>query len=155
MERKEGEGAEIFDCTQCGECCKGYGGTYVTDADIRAIANYIGVESEGFRERYCRMSGSRFVIAQGENGYCLFWDGNCSIHPVKPRMCRVWPFISGVLVDVRNWRVMADNCPGMRTDVSDESILDAVRRARGEMMAGPEADPEADPEPVGNVEGAK
>ena len=32
----------LFTCTQCGDCCRGYGGTYVTDADIRRIAAFTG-----------------------------------------------------------------------------------------------------------------
>ncbi len=123
------DGFAIFDCKQCGECCKGYGGTYVTQKDIQAIAAYIGTDPAHFVEKYCRMSGSRPVLAQGENGYCIFWKEKiCTIHPVKPRMCKAWPFIQSVLTDAGNWRAMAGSCPGMRTDVPDEMILACVRR---------------------------
>ncbi|MEZ4524987.1 MAG: YkgJ family cysteine cluster protein [Desulfobacterales bacterium] len=68
------------------------------------------------------MSGSRPVLAQ--SGYCVFWKEKiCTIHPVKPRMCKAWPFIQSVLTDVNNWRMMAGSCPGMRTDVPDDMIL--------------------------------
>jgi len=120
--------SDIFDCCQCGECCKGYGGTYVTPEDIRAIADYIGADPETFVEKYCRMSGSRPVLAQGEDEYCVFREGLlCGIHPVKPRMCRAWPFIEGILEDAANWRIMASACPGIRTEFSDEDIQRCVR----------------------------
>ncbi len=32
---------EIFDCKKCGDCCKGYGGTFVTEQDIKAISAYL------------------------------------------------------------------------------------------------------------------
>jgi uncharacterized protein len=115
--------APIFECQQCGECCKGYGGTYVTEKDIEAIAAYIGVAPEGFVNTYCRISGNKPVLAQGANGYCIFWKKLCGIHPVKPRMCRAWPFIKTVLKAPENWRVMASCCPGMRTDISDKTIV--------------------------------
>ncbi|QTA83182.1 Putative zinc- or iron-chelating domain-containing protein [Desulfonema limicola] len=120
---------EIFECRQCGECCKGYGGTYISQKDIQAIADYIKVSPQEFLSRYCRQSGSKTVIAQAENGYCIFWkDKICTIHPVKPEMCRQWPFIQSVIKDVNNWRIMAGMCPGMRTDVSDERIIQSVKQ---------------------------
>ncbi len=122
--------AKVFECQQCGECCKGFGGTYVSDADIRAIAEYLGEDLQGFTDRYCQPSGSRWVLAQAEDGYCVFCqDRRCRIHPVKPRMCRQWPFISSVLQDIGNWYIMANFCPGMRTDLPESAIVDAVRQA--------------------------
>lgn len=117
----------LFDCRQCGDCCKGYGGTYVTQKDIFAISRFIDVDPALFLDVYCSMSGSRPVLAQRVDGYCIFWDNICTIHPVKPFMCRAWPYIRGVLIDPANWYVMAGSCPGMRTDVSTEVILKQVR----------------------------
>ena len=119
----------LFACTLCGDCCKGYGGTYLTEADMLAIADHIGVSAERVQKDYTCKSGNRRVIAQGESGYCIFWDKVCTIHPVKPRMCRRWPFIPGVLVDVANWHAMAASCPGMNTAVPDDRIVACVRRA--------------------------
>ena len=33
----------LFECTQCGDCCKGFGGTYVSQADLETIAAFLGV----------------------------------------------------------------------------------------------------------------
>ena len=41
-------------------------------------------------------------------------------------MCRRWPFIDALMVDIRNWYAMAASCPGMRTDVDDETLRLAV-----------------------------
>jgi len=140
----------IFTCQMCGECCRGYGGTYVSESDIKAIANFIGEDPEHFKTRYCQLSGSRYVLAQAESGYCVFWDELCRIHPVKPRMCRNWPYISAVLEDVANWRMMANSCPGIKTDVSDEVIRRTVARKIEERRRQRRQDAEsADPEPEG------
>ena len=120
---------DIFSCRMCGDCCRGYGGTYVTDREIGAISRYVGCAPERFAERYCRWSGKRLLLAQNRDGYCIFYDRRCTIHPVKPRMCRSWPFIRAVLVDVKNWYAMADSCPGMRTDVTEAQIRRAVEQA--------------------------
>ena len=116
----------LFICQCCGQCCRGYGGTYLEVADIHAIAAYLGCRSGEFIERFCQISCGRPVLGQGSNGYCIFFDGRCSIHPVKPRMCRRWPFIPAVLRDVANWHAMATACPGMRTDFPDAVILRQV-----------------------------
>ena len=120
---------ELFACTLCGDCCKGYGGTYLTDTDMDAIAGFIGVSKAHLKSAYTRLSGGQRVIAQGKNGYCIFWDKVCTIHAVKPRMCRQWPFISSILVDVANWRAMASCCPGMDTDAAVNTIIACVKKA--------------------------
>ncbi len=119
----------IFTCNKCGDCCKGYGGTFVTPEDIRAIADFIQADPDHFVNDYCRMSGDRPLLRQGSGGYCVFWDTQCTIHPVKPRMCRAWPYIPGVLRDPANWRGMASVCPGMDPEAPDETIKKIVGRA--------------------------
>ncbi len=118
----------LFECTQCGACCKGYGGTYLTDPDITEIAAFIGLGIAEFKQRYCVYSGNRPVLAQQSNGYCIFFDQNCSIHAVKPQMCRKWPFIQSLLKDIANWRIMAGFCPGMNNAIDDRQLLAAIRR---------------------------
>ena len=119
---------EIFICQQCGDCCRGYGGTFVTPADIAAIAAYVHTDPDRFVKTYCVFSGSRPVLAQKEDGYCVFWNKLCTIHPVKPRMCKAWPYIESVLADVGNWEIMASACPGIKTGVSPKTIQQCVRR---------------------------
>ena len=124
----ESNGESVFSCHMCGDCCRGYGGTYVSASDIQAIAEYLQEDPEQFKTKYCQLSGSRYVLAQSDNGFCAFWDELCRIHPVKPRMCRNWPYIAAVLEDVANWRIMGGACPGIRTDLSDDIIRRTVAR---------------------------
>jgi Fe-S-cluster containining protein len=118
---------DVFTCRRCGSCCKGYGGTYITESEIDNICRYLGMVRKQFMKRCCQISGGNPIIAQGENGFCIFWDQLCRIHPVKPQMCRRWPFIESILVDAGNWQSMAASCPGMRTDISDDQIQKCVR----------------------------
>lgn len=131
MRSPEIDPSEIFECRRCGDCCRGYGGTAVDETDIRAIAAYLNISPDAFRLRYCVPGASRPSLVQQSDGYCAFWDRLCTIHPVKPRMCRLWPFIESVLVDVTNWRIMAGMCPGIRTDVSDKQIIACVKQQLG------------------------
>jgi Fe-S-cluster containining protein len=119
---------ELFECRRCGDCCKGFGGTYLTGKDIEAISRYIGSKPEKFVVRYCSLSGTKPVLAQRSDGYCIFWDNICTIHPVKPRMCRKWPFLESILVDAENWLIMADSCPGIHTDVPVDAVQKYVKK---------------------------
>ena len=130
---------DLFRCTLCGDCCRGYGGTYVSREDIAAIARFLAIDPAVFIDRFCRMSGGRYLLAQGADGYCIFWDTVCRIHPVKPRMCRRWPFIESVVRDAFNWKIMAAACPGMRTDI----LLERVRACVMQVLASEAEEPAA------------
>jgi uncharacterized protein len=119
---------DIFQCDMCGECCRGFGGTYVTEREIGEISNYLKTTPELFVEKYCEMSCSQPVLAQKKDGYCVFYDKKCTIHPVKPHMCRAWPFIEAVVKDVSNWKAMAGSCRGIRTDFPDYVIVRCVQK---------------------------
>jgi len=128
MPYKDVKPSDIFKCQQCGECCKGYGGTFVTENEIEAIAGYLNADAENFVDNYCQVSGGKPVLAKGRDAYCIFWDALCTIHPVKPRMCRNWPFIKSILVDINNWHIMAALCSGIRTDLPDSVVKECVRK---------------------------
>lgn len=116
--------SDIFDCRLCGQCCTGFGGTYVTPEDISRISVFIQADQDAFVETYCDMSGSRPVLTTGENGSCIFFDPEkqCTIHPVKPYMCKAWPFIKTLLANPENWDIMANSCPGMTKGVPHDDI---------------------------------
>jgi uncharacterized protein len=119
---------DLFKCRQCGDCCKGYGGTYVTADDIKAISGYIGISPDELVKEFCTFSGSKPLLTQKADGYCIFWDKICTIHPVKPRMCKAWPFIPPVLADPFNWNIMAGSCPGIQTGYPPEIVTFIVAR---------------------------
>jgi Fe-S-cluster containining protein len=117
---------QIFTCQKCGECCRGYGGTFISQGDIARISNYLNIDPDRFMSEFCQLSGGKPLLAQHRNGYCVFWDKLCTIHPVKPKMCKEWPFIESLIVDVNNWQMMASICPGVRTDLPDRLVKDIV-----------------------------
>ena len=98
----------------------------ITEKEIETIAAYIHTDPDTFVENYCQISGGKRILAQVGDMYCIFWDGLCTIHPVKPRMCKTWPFIESILVDTSNWYIMASLCPGIRTDVPNRIIKKCV-----------------------------
>ena len=115
---------DIFECQQCGDCCTGFGGTYVTENDIEKIAEFINSDPTSFVEKYCDFAGSRPVLTQGHDGKCIFFDAKkqCTIHPVKPYMCKAWPYIATIIEHPENWDMMASACPGMKKNVPHDDL---------------------------------
>ncbi len=128
MDSKYKTHQDIFECKLCGDCCKGFGGTYVTKQDILNIAQFIQSDPDKFTDQYCDPSGSRHVLTRGEDGRCLFFDSvkQCTIHPVKPYMCKAWPFIAAVIKHPENWNIMANSCPGMKKDIPYDALIKIV-----------------------------
>lgn len=124
----------FFNCVQCGDCCKGFGGTYLTDKDMAAIANHLNICVDELKENYCAPSGTRYVLAQRPDGFCIFFEQNCSIHAIKPRMCRQWPYIDSLLKDIGNWRIMSSVCPGIRADADEDQLREFVCAALGKSV---------------------
>jgi len=118
---------DFFKCRQCGDCCNGFGGTRLSDRDIYAIADYLEISTDQLIAKYCQVAGKALHLAQKKDGYCIFWDQLCTIHPVKPRMCRAWPFIESILIDPDNWQIMAGMCPGIDPDAPPEKLKACVR----------------------------
>ena len=125
--RSETTPEDFFECCQCGQCCCGYGGTYLQEQDIINISAYLGVSADKFLTDFCIPSAGRYVLAQKKDGYCVFWDELCTIHPVKPKMCMAWPFIENLLRNPLGWDVMAEACPGMRKGFEPDNVIRCVK----------------------------
>jgi Fe-S-cluster containining protein len=129
MDSKISKGDDIFMCIECGACCHGFGGTYVSNDDIKTISKFINCDPDTFLKKYCTRSGSKYVLIQGQDNNCIFFDKEkqCTIHPVKPYMCRAWPFIKTIISNPENWNAMADSCPGMKKDVDHKTLIQIVK----------------------------
>src|ERR1017187_104583 len=84
-----------FRCTQCGHCCTGAPGfVWVTDAEIQAIADFLGESVEQVTARHTRVEHRGRSLREKANGDCVFYDktAGCTIYEARPAQCRTWPF---------------------------------------------------------------
>ena len=117
-----------FECKMCGACCYGKGGIFLEEKEIKTIASFLGVDEAFFLEHYCEIRGGRYSVKTGPDRYCIFFDQevSCTIHPVKPCICALWPFYPANLKDRENWALAKEACPGLE---GSSSFEDFVRQA--------------------------
>ncbi|NHI92677.1 MAG: hypothetical protein EAX96_09245 [Candidatus Lokiarchaeota archaeon] len=105
----------VFKCQQCGECCSKYC-IPITHTDLYRILRHLGKEinieniseivefiepDDEVLDTYDDVpkillsnyaNDNLVMVIQGED-YCQFFDGvGCSIYPVRPLVCRFFPF---------------------------------------------------------------
>lgn len=108
-----------FECTRCGNCCSGPPGyVWVTKAEIEAIAKFLGRTDGTLDRTHLRRVALRRSLTERPGGDCIFLErdgkrAGCSIHPVRPKQCRTWPFWNENLRTDEAWNMAARNCPGM------------------------------------------
>lgn len=109
-----GEGLR-FECQPgCTACCEQKGFVYLTEPDLERAAEFLGIPAADFERRYVYRTRNQMRLRVPREANCHFLrDGGCSIHPVKPVQCRVFPFWPELVDSRREWRKTARYCPGM------------------------------------------
>ena len=104
-----------FTCTMCGKCCTGEPGfVWLTDDELRAIAEFLGEPVEQVRALHTRKARGRRTLREKANGDCVFYDRKegCTIYPVRPAQCRTWPFWESNVESPEAWERTKAVCPG-------------------------------------------
>ena len=82
-------------CQRCGNCCRWPGFVRVDEAEIDAIAGFLGLAADEFISRHTELRPSRagLMLKSLPDGSCIFLEGanTCAIQPVKPQQCRDFP----------------------------------------------------------------
>jgi len=137
-----------YECVMCGECCHNRA-VPLTKIDIDRLEHHLGEEVD-FSEYL--VNKGYFVLSRRiwDNGCVLLRDNKCSVHAIKPLVCRLFPFAVYPAPedpdDTENAYTLADGtvvylyvdiaCPGVHIDeiVSPPSwLLSLVQRIRLEM----------------------
>lgn len=110
IEPVRGKDRVSYHCSQCGQCCRHIKNSIMLESlDAYRLAAYLlkqGAAIEGIEDVYHQYgmpaplteAGYPIFLMQtkGTDNSCIFLkDGSCSIYPVRPRTCRIYPFTVG------------------------------------------------------------
>ena len=84
----------VFDCQMCGQCCEGEGGIILSPKDLKRLYEGLNLEKQAFLDAYGVFRNGKWQVRTGEDGNCIFFRAGqgCSVHVIKPDVCRAWPF---------------------------------------------------------------
>ena len=119
-----------FECQRCGTCCTGAPGTiYVGKNEVDLIAKYLSIRTSCFIEKYLYPFRTGYSIREYTDGRCFFYNGGCTVYPVRPSQCKTFPFWVENLRSPKKWRRMSGECTGIGRGplYSREQILEIVR----------------------------
>ena len=120
-----------FECQQCGTCCFGAGGVRLDEAEAAVVASYLKISPAELKRLYLKPGPAPWDIRTDPENYCLFHqpNGRCLIHPVKPEVCRLWPYLPGARREESAFLDAKEACPGLRRDLRWDEFKKAARQA--------------------------
>ncbi len=104
-----------FQCQPgCTACCRQQGFVYLSESDLRRIAEFLRVTPTAFERQYVYRTKNRLRLRVPRASQCHFLnETGCAIHPAKPTQCRIFPFWPELLESRQEWRKTARYCPGL------------------------------------------
>ena len=104
-----------FQCQPgCTHCCDVRGYIYLTEDDVRRAAEFVGMTQAEFESTYVIRFRHLLRFRKPLDSQCHFLkNGGCSIHPVKPVQCRLFPFWPELVEDRASWDEAGHTCPGI------------------------------------------
>ena len=105
-----------FECTGCGDCCRGEPGfVWVSFDEAERMAAHLGMGFREFEASFLRRVGRRMSLIEKDNGDCVFWESGvgCKVYRVRPVQCRNFPFWLPNIESQEAWRRARLRCPGM------------------------------------------
>lgn len=103
-----------FQCTRCGNCCRGGGYVWVDESETRALAQHLKMNELEFEAVYTRKVGRSRSLREKANDDCIFYDEHrgCSVYEARPQQCRTWPFWDSNVKTEEAWNATKKHCPG-------------------------------------------
>jgi len=119
-----------FECTKCGDCCRGEPGyVWVSKDEINSISLYLNMTTIEFANKFLRNVDDIYSLIEKSNGDCIFYDNGCTIYNQRPLQCKTFPFWNGHLISKDIWDEISKSCSGMNNGIrySKGEILKCMR----------------------------
>ena len=145
-----------FSCKRCSACCRFEAGyVFLSRKDASLLCAALSMDYDSFLKTYCRWvpekSGSQQLSLKEKSNYdCVFWnsrqsdgslvnqgcfvDEGCFVYEARPLQCRTFPFWPSIMRSKHNWKMTAEDCPGMNQGAlhSEDSIREMLSMRQAE-----------------------
>ncbi len=138
--------SKAFECRMCGHCCQGEGGIIMTAKDRKRLAGHLEISEQELIEKHSETVNGKIRLQSREDGYCVFYNEGCGVHPGRPDICRAWPFFRGNLIDETSWEMIHEYCPGVNPEAGHALFVEEGKeyiRAEGLRQHDPDLAPNA------------
>jgi len=108
-----------FQCTKCGICCgdtnKKIRHILLLSNEAEQIAAATSRQTSEFAVKIENKSPYSYEMEKTtESGKCIFLENNrCSIYPLRPLVCRFYPFELRIAANRKHEFLHTDECPGI------------------------------------------
>jgi uncharacterized protein len=104
-----------FACQKgCTNCCNVHGFVYLSEEDVVRASAFLQMTPEAFEATYLIRYRKTVRLRKPLRSQCPFLkDSGCSIHPVKPTQCRLYPFWPELVETQAAWEGQREICPGI------------------------------------------
>ena len=125
-----------FECSRCGDCCRGPGYVWVSAGESDRLAEHLDLTSDRFARRFLRTVSGRLALIDNPAGDCVFWDNGCTVYAARPTQCRTFPFWSQNLAHPGSWDRTVRACPGAGEGrLYNRDEIERLRLGRGRTTA--------------------
>ncbi len=98
----------------CTACCDAVGYVYLSEADLRRAAAFLGMTPANFERRYVYRTRHLLRLRKPRQLQCHFLgESGCVLHPAKPTQCRAFPFWPELTASRQRWNGLKRRCPGI------------------------------------------
>lgn len=100
---------DFYGCQQCGLCCATANSITLHERDVQDVSKYLRIRPLTFIKKYViKLSNDELELRMP----CPFFrNKKCLIHPVKPMLCRTYPFD----IEIRDRKIIGyvgqEECP--------------------------------------------
>lgn len=136
-----------FECSRCGDCCRGPGHVWVSAREVDRLAEGVDMPIDTFARQYLRTVAGRLALIDNDDGDCVFWRDGCSVYLHRPAQCRTFPFWTQNLLRPEAWQKTVRQCPGAG-EGRLYSLGEISRLRAGNGQTEPAGAPGEDPEPT-------
>lgn len=106
-----------FECLPgCSACCTDHGeytALYLTEGDVRALADFLGLTREEFLRRHTLTEQGALLMKMDPPDCMFLHEGRCGAYRARPVQCRTFPFWEENLKSRTAWVRLRKFCPGI------------------------------------------